>query len=189
MRLTCLSRLSSLVPVFLLLWVAPAAATSPGATLRETPLQQKPFSDAAVVATLPAKTDLEVLGRQGGWLKVLAKGKEGLVRMLHVRASVATGQASVGTQVQGVATLATGRAGKGNIVATSGIRGLSDEELKAAKPNPTEFKKLDGFAVSDEEAKQYAARVKAEAREVPYLPPPAEPDRGPPGGATREDQP
>ena len=163
-------RLSRLAPLLLLLATLPATAGSPGATLKETPLKDKPFADAATLANLPAKAAVDVLGRQGGWLRVTASGKQGWVRMLNVRTGP-PGQASAGREVQGVAAVASGRAGKGNIVATSGIRGLSEEELKAAKPNPAEFRKLDGYAVSEEKAREYAGRSGLVARSVPYLQP------------------
>ena len=165
-----LSRPALLLLLLLLLAALPAAAGSPGATLKETPLKDKPFADAATLANLPAKAAVDVLGRQGGWLKVTASGKQGWVRMLNVRTGP-PGQASAGREVQEVAAVASGRAGKGNIVATSGIRGLSEEELKAAKPNPAEFRKLDGYAVSEERAREYAGRSGLVARSIPYLPP------------------
>lgn len=164
------SGLVRLAPLVLLLAALPAAAGSLGATLKETPLKDKPFADAATLANLPARAAVDVLGRQGGWLRVTASGKQGWVRMLNVRTGP-PGQASAGKEVQGVAAVASGRAGKGNIVATSGIRGLSEEELKTAKPNPGEFRKLDGFAVSEEKAREYAGRSGLVARSVPYLQP------------------
>ena len=143
-----------------------------GTTMKESALMQKPFSDAKTLATLPARANLQILGRQGGWMRVKASGKTGWVRMLDVRVGAAP--ASAKTSAKDVAALATGRSGSGNIVATSGIRGLSEEDLKSAKGNPEELKRLDQFTATEKSASDYARRTKLKQRSLNYLPAPGE---------------
>lgn len=147
-----------------------AAFAERGSTIKDTPLKDKPFVDAKTLANLPARTPVEIMERKGGWTRVKAAGKQGWVRMLNVRA----GQAQAGgkTSAQDVTALATGRSGSGNIVATSGIRGLSEEELKSAKGNPEELKKMDKFTVTEKDAGAYALKNKLQRRSVSYLPAP-----------------
>ena len=73
---------------------------------------------------------------------------------------------------QGLLGLASGRAGTGKVVATTGIRGLSEEDLKAAKYNETELKKAESYGVTRAEAQKFAAEGKLTARKVEYLPAP-----------------
>jgi hypothetical protein len=147
-----------------------AVSAESGSTIKDTPLKDKPFVDAKTLANLPARTNLDIVERKGSWMRVKVAGKQGWVRMLNVRA----GQAQAGgkTSAQDVTALATGRSGSGNIVATSGIRGLSEEELKSAKGNPDELKKMDKFAVTEKEAGAYALKNKLQRRSVSYLPAP-----------------
>jgi len=151
---------------------ATASAASPGSTTRATELKDKPFLDAKTLRTLPANSALTVFERQGGWMRVRAAGQDGWVRMLNVRTGAATVPA--GTDPKSVAALATGRAGTGNIVATSGIRGLNEEQLRTAQGDLEQLKKLEGYAVSKQDAAQYAAKHGLKARLLAYLPAPGE---------------
>ena len=65
--------------------------------------------------------------------------------------------------------LATGRAGSGRVVATTGIRGLDEEQLKQAKYNGSELKKLNTFTVTSAQAKTFAREGKLTVRHVGYL--------------------
>ena len=48
--------------------------------------------------------------------------------------------------------VASGRAGSGQVISTTGIRGLSAEELKAAKFNEEEMQKLESYTLSANDA-------------------------------------
>ena len=65
--------------------------------------------------------------------------------------------------------LASGRAGTGNVVAATGVRGLNEEELKEAKFNPAEIEKMESFTVSRKDAKRFAREGKLNARKVESL--------------------
>ena len=67
-----------------------------------------------------------------------------------------TGNGSVVASGAGVLAAASGRAGTGQVVSTTGIRGLSEEELKAAKFNESEVKTLEGYTLSADEGRQFA---------------------------------
>jgi hypothetical protein len=175
------------VPILLLTaWPAavPAATTTPkpaaaaqkastSATMRQSAdLKDKPFLDAKTLKKLPAGSSVVILERQGGWLKVTGGGQQGWVRLLQVNSQPAT-RGSSGRELESAAKVATGRAGSGNVVATTGIRGLNEEELRTAKPNPAELKKLEGYQISKERAAEYARKNGLAHRDVPSLPEPA----------------
>ncbi len=149
------------------------AAATPGTTIRDTELKEKAYLDAKTLQTLPAQTSISILGRQGGWLKVSARGQQGWVRMLNVRSgSVSEEPKTTAKDVKDAAALATGRTGTGNIVATSGIRGLTDKQLQAAKGDPAELKKMESYAVSKQAAAEYARAHGLQSGKVAYLPVP-----------------
>jgi len=86
------------------------------------------------------------------------------VRLLTVKRN-STG----GSNVAGVVGVATGRSGTGKVVSTTGIRGLSAEDLKTAQFNEAETKKLESYTVNADEAKQFASSGGLSSRSYPYF--------------------
>jgi hypothetical protein len=168
-----MARSMGLVATFLL-FAGIAVAGERGTSLKADDLKAEPFRDARTVASLNAGDSVEILNKQGGWFQVKSAKGSGWVRMLSIR----RGEARKGSgDVEGVLDLASGRAGTGRVVASTGIRGLSEEDLKAAKYNETELKKAESFAVTQAEARRFAAEGKLEAQKVDYLSAP-EPAKG-----------
>ncbi|MBY0576892.1 MAG: SH3 domain-containing protein [Gallionellaceae bacterium] len=141
-------------------------AAESGTALKSDDLKAEPFRDAKTVATLTSGDKVDILNKDGGWLQVnSAKGK-GWVRMLSIR----KGDAHKGSgDTSGLLGLASGRAGTGKVVATTGIRGLNEEELKSAKFNGEELKRAESYASSKPEAAKFAASGKLAARPFDYL--------------------
>jgi flagellar basal body rod protein FlgF len=158
----------SLSILLLALALPAAAAMQGGTTTRPAELRATPVVDGKLVKTLPANAKLDVLKRVGGWYQVrTAEGAEGWVRMWLVRFSAATG--AVGRD--SVAVLGSGRSGSTYTTATTGVRGLSEEELQNARPNPAAVAALDRYAVAQDDArrfaKQAALKASAEPKEAP----------------------
>jgi len=153
----------------LLLAIGVALAAEEGSMLKADDLKAEPFHDATTVGSLAAGQHVEILDKQGGWFQVKSSAGSGWVRMLSVR----RGEARKGSgDAQGLLGLASGRSGTGQVVATTGIRGLSEEDLKAAKYNAEELKKAESFGVTQAEARKFANAGKLVARKVEYLPAP-----------------
>lgn len=146
--------------------VQKAQAQEEGVALKADKLVAEPFADAKPVGSLAKGAAVTILKKSGGWYQVKAKGGQGWVRMLSVR----RGQAGKGSAASDVAALSTGRAGTGQIVSTTGVRGLSEEELKAARYDEAELKKAEAFAVSRADAAKFAQKGKLLARAFNYLP-------------------
>lgn len=152
--------------LLVLLGCALGAGAAQYGTLRKAePLRVKPFVDAKTVMTLPAAARVELLGRQGGWYQVRSGRKSGWVRMLNVATVTATPTARAKAP-------ATGRAGTGAVVATTGVRALNAGELAAAIRNDTELARLDSYAVTETDAARFAAQGKLKAIKLDYLPAP-----------------
>ena len=158
-----------------LLSMQPAlAAQQSGTAIKASEIRTEPFSDAKVLATLSAGDSVTILKKQGGWLRVKSAKGSGWVRML----SISTGGATRSGKADGLLGLASGRAGTGKVVATTGIRGLSEEELKAAQFNGQELQLAESFATTPTDAQKFAKQGKLTAQRFDYLPAPTAPTGG-----------
>ena len=150
-----------------LLFSAAVCAAESGTALKPDELKAEPFRDAKTVASLATGDKVEILKKDGGWLQVKSAKGSGWVRMLSIR----KGAARKGSgDAAGLLGLASGRAGTGKVVATTGIRGLNEEELKSAKFNERELKLDESYATSRAGAQKFAAQGKLAARKFDYLP-------------------
>lgn len=147
-------------------------AGDPGTALKADVLKTEPFGDAKTVATLTRNDKVDIRKRQGGWLYVSTSKGKGWVRMLSIKRGAAA-QAGAGKEASGLLGVASGRAGTGKVVATTGIRGLNEEQLKAAQFNEDDLKKAESYAVSKQDAERFAKKGKLVPQDVPFLPEPA----------------
>lgn len=156
--------------VAVLLWLlmqSAAMAGEAGTALKADAIRAEPYSDAKTVGTLATGDKVDILKKSGGWLQVKSTKGNGWVRMLSIR----MGEAKKGSgEAAGLLGLASGRAGTGKVVATTGIRGLSEEDLRAAKFNEKEVALAESYAVRKADAKKFAAQGKLTARPFDYLP-------------------
>jgi len=141
--------LSSLVP---LLYAGVSAAAEKGSALKNDSLRSEPFADAKVTGSFARGDNLEIIKKQGAWLQVKSAKSSGWVRLLSVK----RGAATTSNQAAGVLAVASGRAGTGQVVSTTGVRGLSEQELKAAKFNEDEVKTLESYTLSADKGRAFA---------------------------------
>ncbi len=153
-----------------LVFVGLLLVVSPDSTAQEVPattgLKVSPDEAAKAAGTIQAKSPVKILKRQGFWVEVEAKGARGWLKASAI---------SFGSPGAGLAGLASGREGKGNIVSTSAARGLSSKELVAAKPNPSQVDALDLLAVDSTAAEAFATSGKLARRTVSMLAAPMKP--------------
>ena len=146
---------------------APAGAAQSAFTVRSTEIKQQPFSDAKTIATLAGKSGVEVLSRHGGWVNISSSKGNGWVRMLSLRSdNTAKKRGDSGLQ----SLINVGRSGSSGITVATGVRGLSEEDLKNARPNPVEFEKLQRYAVNKAKAERFAHDARLKSRQLDYLP-------------------
>ncbi|MEO6975699.1 MAG: SH3 domain-containing protein [Gallionella sp.] len=145
----------------------PASAAQVAFTVHSTEIKQQPYSDAQTVATLNDKSSVEVLSRRGGWVNISSSKGKGWVRMLSLR-SDSTAQKRGDSGLQSLINV--GRSGSSGITVATGVRGLSEEDLKNAHPNPVEFEKLQKYAANRANAEKFAHDAKLKTRQLEYLP-------------------
>jgi hypothetical protein len=151
----------------------PAAPANTGTLLKADSLRTEPYIDSKTVSSLAPGERVEILQRQAGWFRVKTAKGGGWVRMLSVRRGEPA-KANAAGEVSGLLGLAAGRAGTGKVVATTGIRGLSEEQLKAASYSESELTFSDSLVASRTDAAKFAAAGKLAARAFDYLPVPTE---------------
>ncbi len=149
---------------------APAAAVESGYTLRPTELKDKPFVDAETVATLPEKTQVEIVTRQGAWMQVRTKDakSQGWVRMLSVRLGDPNQKPGGGNILSAIGVGSRTRP-QTTATVTTGVRGFSEEDLKGAKPNPAEVDKMESYSADPAQSEAFAQSGKLAARDVAYF--------------------
>jgi len=129
-----------------------ALAAETGTALKNDTIRKEPYADAKSAGSFTRGESLEILKKQGAWLQVKTKKSTGWVRLLSVK----RGTATTGSQSAGILAAASGRAGTGQVVSTTGVRGLSEQELKAAKFNETEIKTMESYTLSADDGRSFA---------------------------------
>jgi hypothetical protein len=159
------------IPAALLLSAAAASAlAAPGTVLRNDKLYSQPSATASVAGSAVKGASVEILAKQGGWLRVTAGKSSGWIRLLSVRAGAGgLGGAGLG-DVVGVATQ---KSDPSRVVAVAGLRGLSDEDLKRASFNADELNRLEGWTATAAQARSFAGAGGLSAARVAALPDPA----------------
>lgn len=143
-------------------------------TVRPTEMKQEPLTDATTLASLSEKSPVEILQRQGGWARVKSTSASGWVRLLSLRFNPASGEGQKGDSgIKSLFNVVT-TGSSGTVVAT-GVRGLSEEELKNARPNPQELKKMRSYAASKSEAQEFSRKAKLAPQTVDFVPAPTAP--------------
>ena len=144
----------------MLLGLAGAAfAQDQAFTNRATELKDRAAPEARTLATLPEGTALKVLARGGGWTQVQAGTQSGWVRVFHLRfpavAEAAPSSGGALTSLGSALGFSRPRAQATN-TATTGIRGLSPEEVKNASPDAEALRRLQGYRADQASAERFA---------------------------------
>jgi hypothetical protein len=141
------------------LFASCAFAQEAAFTNRATELKERAAVDARTVAPLPEGASLKVLERAGGWTRVDAEGRQGWVRVFHLRFPVTTQAATESGGVLGNVTSALGfgrERTRSATVATTGIRGLTPEDLRNASPDTAALAKLQSYRADKASAERFA---------------------------------
>jgi len=161
-----------LLALTLLLGLAATAwAQEQAFTNRATELKDRAAPEAATVKSLGENTEVKVLQRNGGWTRVEAGGQQGWVRVFHLRfpATAESGSASGGTLSSLSSALGIGRSrSQTTTIATTGIRGLSPEDLKNASPDAAALAKAHSYRADKAAAERFARDGKLANVNVDY---------------------
>lgn len=179
-------KLFSCILLLILLPISPVHADQQGIIVRQASVYTDASSLSKRVGQLKAGTAVAIFERSGGWQEVFADKSEitGWVRIYQVRAGDYSSTAVVTEQedsrgfLSGLAAFSRKASGfftqdsgaTSSSTATIGVRGLSESEIKAAKANPRELKRMQKFASKAGRMSAFTAKGKLKAKKVPYLP-------------------
>ena len=149
------------------LFASAAFAQEQAFTNRATELKERGAADARTVASLPEGAAVKVVERGGGWTRIDAAGQQGWVRVFHLRfpavaQTAAAGSANPLSTFGSALGLGSRDTAKGSTVATTGIRGLSPEDLKNARPDNAALAKMQSYRADKPAAEQFARDGKLE---------------------------
>lgn len=154
-------------------WACAAAFAQDAAfTNRATELKDRAAPDARTLSTLAENTEVRVLARAGGWTRVESGGQSGWVRVFHLRfpasADTATPTSSGGF-LSGLSSMIGGRPRTQQAtIATTGIRGLSPEDLKNASPDPQQLRRMQSYRADRAGAERFAREGRLAAVSIDY---------------------
>lgn len=139
-------------------------------TLKETELKKEAAIDSPTLATLPGKSRVEVLKRQGGWTQIKPVAEpQGWVKMFNLKYGEGSAKSEEGS---GLGTLFNvARTGSSGTTVTTGVKGLeiTRDSLQNASPNMSELKLMHGYSASKAEALQLASSGGLQKQSAPYL--------------------
>jgi hypothetical protein len=156
--------------------LAPAWAAETGFMLREAELKSKPYLDAAAVAKLPERAQVEVVSRQGPWMQVKYKSKQGYVRMLQVRLTLSDTALARAPSAPPAASARVRPYSEPTV--TTGVRGFDEQDLLDAEPAPEQYKEMVSYAATAQQAQQFAQQGQLAARAIPYYDDAGKPIKG-----------
>lgn len=159
--------LTIVVTLFFILAMQQVVAVEAGVAIKSEAIKSEPFSDAKTLATLGVGEKVNIFSKDGGWLNIKSAKGNGWVRMLSIRKGDAKKEKSLADSFKG---LASGRSGTGKVVATTGIRGLNEEELKSAKFDANELNLAESYTTSRVDAQNFAYKGNLKPRSLDYLP-------------------
>lgn len=152
-----------------------AFAQSEVVTNTATELRAAPDDTAVVIRRLGVRTPVQSLERRGAWTRVKSGDDTGWVRMMDLRGGatvVVDEKSSSGGWLAGFNRLLSGGSSRGNQraqSATVGIRGITEEDLKNADPDPAAYSSMKSYAASDSSARLLASQGKLAFRSIAYL--------------------
>lgn len=150
-------------------WSALCSA-EPAVTVRQVDLKQQPAGDAKAVATVTAGTTVDVVKREGAWVQLKAGSGTGWTKLFDIKMGTgAVAPVAKSSGLSGIAQTLNLATGKRDSSVTTGVRGLDEEMLKKAQPNPQEVTNLSGYASTPDQAQAFAKAGKLTPRNVELL--------------------
>lgn len=151
------------------------AAQERSSTSRQSDLKAAPAANARTLTSLPLNTEILIIGRDGGWVRVRAGGQDGWIPSSNLKQNVTVIEQSAptgGFLSWFSSVLRTDRpqvTARRAQTATIGIRGMDDGSVTVAKLNPEELQRLKLYGLSRNDAEEFARSGELAAQDIAYL--------------------
>lgn len=144
-----------------------SAIADPAVVVRTSQLKDKPLLEAKVITEIAGGTAVDLLANEGGWSKIkTAQGKTGYVRLLNVRPSGESNKSALSGLDKLGNVVRTGSTGA---VATTGVKGITKDDIAKSTPNHNEVRQMEQYSASAADARQFAQSAKIVEQSVAYL--------------------
>lgn len=167
MKYRPLTRYFSLWLGLLCISIASWATNQPATTVTDTSVRKLPSFQAPIVKSLKKNSPVQLRQRQGGWYEVMVDNAIGWLPILAVRLAPINIGHRTGSGVGKL--LATFSRGPQAIAASTGVRGLSAQDIKRARPNFAALNYMLKLRVSADAAADWARRHQRHPHPVPYI--------------------
>lgn len=163
----------------------PGYAAEEAVIVRLSKVYPEANSREEAIGQISAGSTVSVFSRKGGWKEIFSEKQNiiGWVRSYQVREGLKgpeikeeadsrgflAGLASFSRKASGFFGGGNNSTSSNTRTATIGVRGLSEEEIKAAKPDLGELKKLQGFGSSKSRMKSFVSTGDLSAQKIKHL--------------------
>ena len=197
-----MKRSLQILALFTFLFASPLAlADQQGTIVRQAPVYADASSASQRVGQLAAGTQVKIFGRSGGWKEIFSEQAAivGWVRSYQVREGNYAQPASVETEedsrgfLAGLASFSRkasrffggdSSSSTSEGTATIGVRGLSEAEIKSAKPDLEELAKMQQYASNQSRMDHFKSSGHLNINDVKHLKPVAKKKSGSDGSGS-----
>lgn len=156
------------IALFFLPLMATATALMTGVVFIDINLVDSPSHDGKTIESLAADSAITVEQRQGSWTKVATAENTGWVPTLTIRIKSVTERADIKDAAVEMKEKFEGEE-KTEVVATMGIRGIDEENLKQAKFNKKQLALLESYHASEQQVTAFSQSGELVVKKVVYL--------------------
>jgi len=149
-------------------FIAYATALMTGVVFIDIKLMDTPSHDGETITTLAADSSISVEQRQGSWTKVATSEDTGWVPTLTIRIKSVTSREDFKAAAVEVSDKIEDETNT-QVVATMGIRGLDEEELKQAKFNKKQLALLESYHVNKKQLTAFSQAGELKAKHIAYI--------------------
>jgi hypothetical protein len=145
-----------------------AAVVMTGVVFLDVKLLDKPSYEAQTIENLVADSAITVEQRQGSWTKVSTAENAGWVPTLTIRIKSFTKHEDIKAAAIEVKDKVSSE-DQTEVVATMGIRGLDEENLKQAKFNKKQLALLESYHATKQQVEKFSQAGKLIPKKIVYL--------------------
>lgn len=145
-----------------------AAALMTGVVFIDLNLLDSPSHEGKTITTLAADSAVTVEQRQGSWTKVTAAEHTGWVPTLTIRIKAVTSREDFKAAAVEVSDKIEDETNT-QVVATMGIRGLDEEELKQAKFNKKQLALLESYYANKKQLTAFSQAGELKPKYIVYI--------------------
>ncbi|WP_196140881.1 SH3 domain-containing protein [Aliikangiella sp. G2MR2-5] len=158
-------KIASLVAFSVLFFTSLMLQAAPAILVLDTKVKSSPDFNANDVTTLKKDSVVEIIKRERGWYQINASEKvNGWVTLLQVRFAPVE-QAASGSTLSKLVNL---RKGHSSVTATTGVRGIGEQDLKHSKGNFDALEAASNYYISPAKATNFAKKAKLASTAIAY---------------------